>query len=73
MAIAAICRQARMQVGRGGDYDRLKDIYTVVGKVNGKAQDLKIEGVAVAALIGQLRHWNGTPQFDPQALTKALT
>ena len=73
MALASLCGAARFKVGRGGEYDRLKDVYTVVGSGGGKAQDIKIEGVAVAAVIGYLRDLNGTPQFDPQRLTKALS
>ena len=73
MALASICKAANMQIGRGGDYDAIKDLYVVVGKIDGKAQDMKIEGVAVAALINQLRLWNGVHLFDKQALTKTLT
>jgi hypothetical protein len=83
MAIAAMCIAANMEPGRGGEYDALKDEYTIIGRVRdgavdatgmatGKVQDIKIPGVVVAALIGELRGWNGTPQFDPRGLTKAL-
>jgi hypothetical protein len=72
MALASICKAANMKVGRGGDYDPIKDLYTIVGSIDGKAQDLKVEGVAVAALINQLRVWNGVEKFDKQGLTKAL-
>ena len=71
MALASICKAAGMKIGRGGDYDSIKDLYTVVGNIDGKAQDLKIEGVAVAALINELRFWNGG-RFDKQGMTKAL-
>lgn len=74
MALASLCQASHVEPGRGGDYDRVKDVYTVVGrsKLTGKAQDFKIEGFAVAFLIQTLRGWNGTPKFDPQALTKAV-
>lgn len=74
MAIASICEAAHVAVGRGGMYDSIRDEYTIIGKDKrtGKAQDFKIEGVAVAALINELRIWNGVPQFDAQALVKAV-
>ena len=72
MALASLCRASGMVVGRGGDYDSIKDMYTVVGTVNGKAQDLKIEGAAVAALIHQLRIWNGGSPFDKRGLSKQV-
>ena len=75
MALYAVCAASHVSVGRGGSYDKLKDEYVVVGKseLTGKAQDFKVEGVAVAALISDLRRWNGVEQFDPQKLTKALS
>lgn len=72
MALSSLCAAGGITVGRGGSYDAVKDEYTVIGTIAGKAQDLKIEGVAVAALIWQLRDWNGVKQFDKQGLTKAL-
>lgn len=84
MAIAAICEEAQMEPGIGGEYDALKDEYTIIGRVRdggvdtstgmrtGKVQDIKIPGAAVAALIGTLRAWNGTPQFDRSTLTKTV-
>jgi hypothetical protein len=75
MAIYSICESADVVVGRGGDYDWLKDEYTIVGKskATGKAQDFTVPGAAVAALIMQLRAWNGVQRFDKQAMVKALT
>ena len=73
MALYSLCRaatDAEIEIGRGGSYDPIRDEYTVTGKINGKAQDMTIEGVAVAALINQLRLWNATPQFDKHALTR---
>jgi len=87
MALYSICRStwaisdtgdnnsetdARLEIGQGGDYDPIKDQYTVIGKVNGKAQELMIPGIAVAALINTLRMWNGVEQFDKNALVKAI-
>lgn len=74
MAIAAICIDGHIEVGRGGSYDPIKDEYVIVGKstLTGKAQDFKIEGVAVAALINSLRVWDGGKPFDPGALTKTV-
>lgn len=72
MALASLAMAASLdvKVGRGGDYDSLKDEYTVVGSISGKAQDLMIEGWAVALLINQLRVWNGG-RFDRRGLTKS--
>jgi hypothetical protein len=72
MALYAICESADVRIGRGGDYDALKDEYTIVGKskITGKAQDFTVPGMAVAALIHELRAWNGVKQFDKHALTK---
>jgi len=72
MALSAICQAGKMKVARGGSYDPIRDEYVVVGSIDGKAQDIKIEGVAVAALINQLREWNGGGAFDKQGLTKAV-
>ena len=61
-------------VGRALGYDPIRDEYTVVGKLNttGKAQDLTIEGVAVAALIHQVRSWGGDGHFKRHGLTRTL-
>lgn len=74
MAIAALCQSVAIDIGRGGSYDAIKDEYVIVGKnrMTGKAQDFKVEGVAVAALINQLRLWNGGTPFDQHALTNAV-
>jgi hypothetical protein len=60
-AIAAFCRQAKVIPGQGGEYDWLKDEYTIIGKsrVTGKAQDFKIKGDEVGALIKLARSING--------------
>ena len=60
-AIAIICGECNVRVGRGGEYDTLRDEYTVIAKVldggvqdgvpTGKAQDVKIKGAEVAAAI----------------------
>lgn len=72
MALAAICIQGGIKIGQGGEYNSLRDEYTLVGKSpEGKAQDFIIEGVAVAALIEQLRVWNGG-RFERDQLTKAV-
>jgi hypothetical protein len=62
-AVASLCEQAGFEVGRGGDYDSLKDEYTVIGKslVTGKAQEIKIQGGEVAFLIKVGRGLNGGP------------
>ena len=73
MALASICDAGKIEVGRGGEYDALGDTYTIIGKHNGKAQDLKIGGWQVAYIIGLVRQLNGGAPFDPSRLTKALT
>ena len=52
---------ADIKIGRAGEYDSLKDLYTTVGKCmrTGKAQDFRIEGIQVAALIWFARQYNG--------------
>jgi hypothetical protein len=69
-ALAAICDASCVRVGRGGEYDQLKDEYTVIAKVldggrldgiwTGKVQDVKIKGDVVADAIRWARHaWGG--------------
>lgn len=60
-ALYAICDQAGVTVGRGGSYETLKDVYTVVGKskATGKAQDVKVQGLEVASTIKLFRSLNG--------------
>ena len=74
MALYALCEAADVRVGQGGEYDSLKDEYTIIGKskLTGKAQDFKVAGLEVGALIQLLRSWNGVAQFDRHALTKAM-
>lgn len=74
MALASLCQASGVAPGQGGDYDPIKDVYTIIGKdkLTGKAQDFKVEGWAVALLIAQLRVWNGGERFDKRALTKAV-
>lgn len=56
-ALAAIGMEAGFRVGRGGDYDRIADVYTVVGKgiLDGRACDAKIAGSMVADVITTFR------------------
>jgi hypothetical protein len=72
MALTALCLDAGVVVGRGGLYDALRDEYTVIGKSieTGKAQDFRVRGEAVAALIGFLRGLNNTKAFDSSAIVK---
>lgn len=67
-AIASIVHQAGILVGRAGEYDQLRDEYTVVGKsiATGKAQDFKISGDAVADVI-KLTRWMNGGKFVPGA------
>lgn len=71
MALASICKAGNMVAARGGQYDPIRDEYTIIGTISGKAQDIKIEGVAVAVLINQLRVWNGGA-FDKKGLTRTV-
>jgi hypothetical protein len=73
MALASICDSADVVVGRGGEYDSLRDEYTIVGKskITGKAQDFTVPGAYVAALIMGLRALNGG-KFDKRGLTKSM-
>lgn len=60
-AIAHICGESEIRVGRGGEYDQIKDEYTVIAKVldgsylegkwTGKVRDAKIKGFQVAQAI----------------------
>jgi len=60
-ALFAISLEARIKIGRGSGYDSLRDEYTVVGKsmATGKAQDFKVKGEEVAAVIQLARQLNG--------------
>ena len=76
-AIACICAEMGVRVGRGGEYDALRDEYTVIAKVldggvhqrrpSGKVQDVKIKGTAVAAAIQYTRMLYGR-RYDRAAL-----
>jgi hypothetical protein len=61
LAVYSLCEDAGYVVGRGGDYDPLRDQYTVVGKhkETGKVQDITVEGAEVATLIKLVRRLNG--------------
>lgn len=63
LALFALAKEANVIIGRGGDYDRIKDVYTVVGKSleTGKAQDVQIAGAEIATLIMAARSLNGGP------------
>jgi hypothetical protein len=60
-ALFAISLEAKVKIARGCGYDSLKDEYTVVGKsmATGKAQDFKVKGEEVAAVIQLARQLNG--------------
>jgi len=69
-AIAHICGELGIRVGRGGEYDTLRDEYTVIAKVldgstqdgiaAGKVRDVRIKGEHVAACIKYARQlWGG--------------
>lgn len=73
LALFAICEQAGAKIGRSGEYDPLRDKYTVTGKslATGKAQDFTVEGVEVANAILLARALNGGRLDRPSA--KAAT
>lgn len=60
-ALFAISLEAKVKIGRGSGYDSLKDEYTVVGKsmATGRAQDFRVKGEEVAAVIQVARQLNG--------------
>jgi hypothetical protein len=62
-ALYSICDAAGMVVGRAGDYDSLRDTYTVIAKSKstGKAQELTVQGEEVGFMIGIVRQMNGGP------------
>jgi hypothetical protein len=67
MSLSAVALEAGLRIGRGGDYDRIADRYTVVGKslFDGKAMDVKINGEIVGEIIIACRMMrNGT--MDPK-------
>ena len=74
MALASLCESAGFIIGRGGEYDSLRDEYKLIGKslATGKAQDVTVKGFEVALLINYLRALNGGAKFDKRAMTKAL-
>lgn len=61
LALFALASEAGVVVGRGAEYDPLRDRYKVVGKskATGKAQDFTIEGAEVATAIMWARALNG--------------
>lgn len=60
-AIVAVADSADVIVGQGGEYNAIRDEYTIVGKSKrtGKAQDFKISGYDVAQVIELGRVMNG--------------
>ena len=72
-ALFALAQQCGVIVGRGADYDALKDVYTVLGKSRetGRAQDFSIQGQAVADVIVMARLLNGGPMGKPQKTAAA--
>ena len=60
-AVFALAWKAGFVVGRGSGYEPLKDKYTLIGKsrTTGKAQDVELEGHAVAETIYTFRLLNG--------------
>lgn len=68
MAITTLCQQAGVIVGRTGEYDPLRDLYTVIGKsrMTGKAQEFTVVGDEVGALIRLARMLNGGPMLSMQ-------
>lgn len=62
-AIYALGREAGVIIGRGADYDQLKDVYTVLGKSSetGRPQDFTVQGSAVADVICLARFLNRGP------------
>ena len=61
MALYSLCREAGVVVGRGAEYEPLRDEYTVIGKskATGKAQEIKVQGEEVGLLIHLARSLNG--------------
>lgn len=57
-AVFAICKEAGFIIGRGAEYDQLKDEYTLIGKSleSGKAQEVKLAGFEVGAVIKMFRN-----------------
>ncbi len=66
MALSAVALDAGVAIGRGGDYDKICDKYTVIGKslVGGKACDIKIDGGTVGEVILACRMMR-LGQMDP--------
>lgn len=58
MALYSICKEAGFKIGRGGDYDPIRDEYRMIGKSieTGKAQDVLIHGAEVGAVIQMVRN-----------------
>jgi hypothetical protein len=74
-ALWALCKEAGVIVGQGGEYDALKDQYTVIGKsmATGKAMDFKVQGQEVAIVISIGRQLNGGPMKpDPTKRSQRL-
>lgn len=80
-AIAYICDDLKIRVGRGGEYDSLRDEYTVIAKVldggelagipTGKACDVKIPGEQVALAIRYTRMLYGGRYDRPMTWANA--
>jgi hypothetical protein len=61
MALFALCKEALFVIGRGAEYEPLKDVYTVIGKsmTTGKAQEMTVRGEEVGLVIQLARSMNG--------------
>ena len=68
MALAAVALEAGVRIGRGGEYDQLKDRYVVTGQsiLGHKAMDLTIDGGTVGEVILTCRMMR-TGQMDPMS------
>jgi hypothetical protein len=60
-ALYALCKEAGMIIGRGAEYEPIRDEYTVIGKskATGKAQEIKVQGAEVGSVIRIARMLNG--------------
>ena len=61
LALYSLCWDAGYVVGQGGQYDSLRDEYTVIAKRKdtGLVQDVTVHGAEVADLIKLARRLNG--------------
>jgi hypothetical protein len=74
MAIYSFGEAIGVTVGRGLEYDQIKDEYLALGKSakTGLARDFKVSGATIAELILRVRKMSGERRLDRAAINRFI-